>query len=327
MRTQTDVRARRACAAVAALGLTYTAAINLPLTAGAGDPAAQAATGLPAQIVGPALVAYGHRVAVAGRVSDGARGMPVALEYQATADKPWSTIATATSGSGGAFAISAPVTRSGALRVAESQAAAARVAGSAATASDGAASTALPLEVRAGLDVRKRSLDVLSGHNASVAGSVNPATAGRAVLLQVREQGGWVTVARTRTAAQGRYVLRYAPRATGTRAARVRFGGDAANAPAIRGVGRLNSYRLAGASWYGPGGTTACGGSLDAGTMGVASKTLPCGTMVSLRYCGHDVRVPVIDRGPYVAGREFDLTVATKAALGFGDTGQLWTTS
>ena len=34
------------------------------------------------------------------------------------------------------------------------------------------------------------------------------------------------------------------------------------------------------------------------------------------------VRVPVVDRGPYVAGREFDLTEATKQALGFGDTGR-----
>jgi rare lipoprotein A (peptidoglycan hydrolase) len=38
------------------------------------------------------------------------------------------------------------------------------------------------------------------------------------------------------------------------------------------------------------------------------------------------VRVPVIDRGPYVGGREYDLTEATKAALGFGDTGRLWST-
>ena len=37
--------------------------------------------------------------------------------------------------------------------------------------------------------------------------------------------------------------------------------------------------------------------------------------------------IPQIDRGPYVEGREFDLTKATKQALGFGDTGQLWSTS
>ena len=55
-------------------------------------------------------------------------------------------------------------------------------------------------------------------------------------------------------------------------------------------------------------------------------KTLPCGTLVKLRYGGRSVSVPVVDRGPYVAGREFDLTQATKQALGFGDTGEVWST-
>ena len=48
------------------------------------------------------------------------------------------------------------------------------------------------------------------------------------------------------------------------------------------------------------------------GTMGVANKTLPCGTKVKLRYHGRTVTVPVIDRGPYVAGRDYDLTEAAK---------------
>ena len=52
----------------------------------------------------------------------------------------------------------------------------------------------------------------------------------------------------------------------------------------------------------------------------------PSGTLVTLRYNGRSIRVPVIDSGPYVAGREFDLTQATKQALGFGDTGRLWST-
>jgi rare lipoprotein A len=85
-----------------------------------------------------------------------------------------------------------------------------------------------------------------------------------------------------------------------------------------------SAYRLAGASWYGGGGSLACGGTLTSSTRGVANKTLPCGTVVFLRYHGHKVEVPVIDRGPYVAGREFDLTEATKRALGFGDTGEVW---
>ena len=78
------------------------------------------------------------------------------------------------------------------------------------------------------------------------------------------------------------------------------------------------------ASWYGPGGTTACGEALGAGTLGVANRTLPCGTMVTLRYRGRTLRLPVIDRGPYVAGRDYDLTYATKLALGAGDLSVIW---
>ncbi len=84
-----------------------------------------------------------------------------------------------------------------------------------------------------------------------------------------------------------------------------------------RALGRLNVYRAANASWYGPGlygNRTGCGGTLDAGRLGVAHKSLPCGTMVTLKHGRRSVRVPVIDRGPYVAGREYDLTAATAAA-------------
>jgi rare lipoprotein A (peptidoglycan hydrolase) len=62
------------------------------------------------------------------------------------------------------------------------------------------------------------------------------------------------------------------------------------------------------------------------GTMGVANKTLPCGTMVKLRYHGRSVTAPVIDRGPYVAGRDYDLTEAVKSRLGFPGVGTVLAT-
>ena len=43
----------------------------------------------------------------------------------------------------------------------------------------------------------------------------------------------------------------------------------------------------------------------------------PCGALITFRYGGRVVRVPVIDRGPYIAGREWDLTGATAELLGF----------
>jgi rare lipoprotein A len=88
-------------------------------------------------------------------------------------------------------------------------------------------------------------------------------------------------------------------------------------------------YRPSQASWYGPGffgGHLACGGTLGAGTLGVANRSLPCGTRVTFRYGRRSVTVPVIDRGPFSGSREWDLTAATKRRLGFPDVGTIWTT-
>jgi rare lipoprotein A len=71
------------------------------------------------------------------------------------------------------------------------------------------------------------------------------------------------------------------------------------------------------ASWYKLyGHSTACGEKLTRHTLGVANKTLPCGEDVALYYHGRTMVVPVIDRGPYVKGRRYDLTYATAKALG-----------
>ncbi|HVS27998.1 MAG TPA: septal ring lytic transglycosylase RlpA family protein [Solirubrobacteraceae bacterium] len=68
----------------------------------------------------------------------------------------------------------------------------------------------------------------------------------------------------------------------------------------------------------------ACpGGPLGRTQLGVAHKTLPCGTQVTFRYKGRAIRVPVIDRGPYIAGREWDLTGATAIALHFPGLGPI----
>jgi hypothetical protein len=68
-------------------------------------------------------------------------------------------------------------------------------------------------------------------------------------------------------------------------------------------------------SWYGPGfygSGTACGQLYTRTIMGVAHRSLPCGTLVTFRNPanGRQVTVPVIDRGPYVAGRTWDMSKA-----------------
>jgi rare lipoprotein A (peptidoglycan hydrolase) len=52
---------------------------------------------------------------------------------------------------------------------------------------------------------------------------------------------------------------------------------------------------------------------------------MPCGTKLRLRYGNREITARVIDRGPYVGSREFDLTSATKQALGFPDLGTVLT--
>ena len=174
--------------------------------------------------------------------------------------------------------------------------------------------------------VRRPDLNVLADHGSTFTGTLKPGLTGRVVALQALGARGWGTLASTRTGRGGRFRLRFVPRRTGSERVRLRFAGDATDLTARRPLGRLNVYRLAEASWYGGGGSLACGGELTSTTMGVANKTLPCGTLVTLRYGDRTVQVQVIDRGPYVAGREFDLTEATKQALGFGDTGEVWST-
>ena len=76
------------------------------------------------------------------------------------------------------------------------------------------------------------------------------------------------------------------------------------------------------ASWYGPGfygNRTACGQVYTPEIIGVAHQTLRCGTMLVLEYRGRTMTVPVIDRGPYIAGRTLDLSNATRLAMGCPD--------
>ena len=134
------------------------------------------------------------------------------------------------------------------------------------------------------------------------------------------------TLDRDRTDARGAYVLRDRQRRPLSAQARVKVSGRSGG---HRRIGRLNVYRHAHASWYGPGlygGHRCGGGTLHAGDIGVAHKSLPCGTKVTLRHHGRVVRVPVIDRGPYVGGREYDLTEATARRLKFKGHGAIQST-
>jgi rare lipoprotein A (peptidoglycan hydrolase) len=175
--------------------------------------------------------------------------------------------------------------------------------------------------------VGTRKLNVRAGRRAVVAGTVLPRAAGRIAYLQIRKGDRWYTIDRDRTGSRGRYRLhdrRPLPMSARTRVI-VRTGTQRAK----RRIGRMNVYREALASWYGPGfygRRTGCGGTLGYSQLGVAHKTLPCGTKVTLRHNGRRIRVPVIDRGPYAGAREYDLTAATARKLGFRGHGGIQTT-
>ena len=162
---------------------------------------------------------------------------------------------------------------------------------------------------------------VLAGNGVAVRGKVRPSGRHRVKVVFRGPDGG---VRGVTTRADGTFALRWAPERIGSYAVRAYGVHDRRIVASRSSKRKLTSYRLAGASYYGPGlygNGVACGGTLLPGTMGVANKTLPCGTKVKLRYHGRSVTVPVIDRGPYVAGRDFDLTWAVKLKLGFPGVG------
>jgi rare lipoprotein A len=168
--------------------------------------------------------------------------------------------------------------------------------------------------------VSSKRLNIQTGSRATVKGRV---AAPGTVKLQIQRGQRWVTIDRDRPNRAGRYVLRGRVKNPTSARARVKAGKKA------RVVGRLNVYRRALASWYGPGlfgNKLGCGGRLTTGSIGVANKHLPCGTKLTLRHRGRVMRVRVIDRGPYVGGREYDLTAATARRLGFSGHGPIQAT-
>lgn len=188
---------------------------------------------------------------------------------------------------------------------------------------DGRISSPDRVRVKSRLRARIAGKDVNLGDRVAIKGRVKPAIGSRRVVVAI---GG--DKLSTRTRKHGKFKVRWKADRTGTFVARAKARGNRIAAGSRDKAGRTTVYRPAFASYYGPGlygNPVACGGStLTPSTIGVAHKSLPCGTKLTLRYHGRRVKVRVIDRGPFVAGREFDLTYATKQKLGFGSTGTVW---
>jgi rare lipoprotein A len=155
--------------------------------------------------------------------------------------------------------------------------------------------------------------------------------AGRTVAIERRRSNRreWVPVASIRVDRDGRFATKWTPGSAGRHRLRAvpgaasSAGADARTASAVR---RVTVYQAVTSTWYGPGfygNRTACGQRLKTSTLGVAHKTLPCGTQVALRANGRSLVVPVIDRGPYARGVTYDLTRATAEYLGVMHTARI----
>ena len=167
--------------------------------------------------------------------------------------------------------------------------------------------------LRSALRVARRDLAAPSGTVLVVRGVLKPARPGARVRLIARAGRAWRTVGYARTRRSGHFGIRYRLHGTGESAIRVAFAGSRFARPASALAGSIMVLTPAVASWYDDAGSTACGFHAR---YGIASRTLPCGTHVTLSYGGRTVVATVDDRGPYIYGRTFDLNQNTAGYLG-----------
>lgn len=171
--------------------------------------------------------------------------------------------------------------------------------------------------VRARLKMRTTKTHLMQGRRVRIYGSLLPRVTGRRVVIAQRVAGQWRRIARAR-AGDGTFSVYFRPGDSGFRRLRARFTGDNLNRRATR-HDAVRVYRPDLATWYGPGlygNRTACGQRLGYDTLGVAHRSLPCGTKVNILYNGRTITVPVIDRGPYTSA-DWDLTEETAERIGF----------
>jgi rare lipoprotein A len=184
--------------------------------------------------------------------------------------------------------------------------------------------TAAPTAVGGALAVAPSA--VLQHQVAVISGSVPLADAGHTLWLQVRQgHHSWMSVLSAAAGANGGFAISWRADRAGQLTLRVVVGSGLASTSSVTATPQvtLSVYAQVLASWYGPGfygNRTACGERLTRYIVGVADRTLPCGTPVTLRYNGQTLTLPVIDRGPYANSATLDLTDAAAQELGITET-------
>jgi rare lipoprotein A len=346
MRARSTMRAPKAARlAVGATVLAFPATAMAVTTATSG-PARSAPVVLHG--IRSEAVRFGQRTVVRGSAPRAAAGTPILLAYRSSGAARWQTVARGRVHADGRFYLSARLRRSGSLQVRpappaprpervsptdpnpanaflSSQSAGAPGAGAGVpeTAATVAAErvpevTATPvarLTVTPELVLSRTSDLAVLGSPVRIGGRLLPASHGRRVTLEAQVGRRWVAVASTRTGRGGRFSLRYVPTLADGATPRlsVFFAGDRLNGRSRSRAERVALMQYAQVSWYEDAGDTACGFHA---TYGIASRTLPCGTQVTLSYGGRTVVATVDDRGPFVYSRLYDLNQNVAAALG-----------
>jgi rare lipoprotein A len=164
----------------------------------------------------------------------------------------------------------------------------------------------------------------LRGHVTRFHGVLPDVAPGARVQVQrLDAKRGWVVEATTTAAPGGAFVAAWRPRVVGRFTMRAVGVGPGARAASAAPTAPETVYRAAVATWYGPGmygHHTACGQVLSHRIMGVAHRTLPCGTPVEISFGGKTITVPVVDRGPFSNEARYDLTSATAQQIGVTQT-------
>jgi len=263
----------------------------------------------------PVRISTGERAIRSGRIVRirGANGLgasgPIQIAWRPAGSRTWHTRARIEANRDGRFRVKFRVQRSGFARAVDHL---------------GRVSRKARVTVRSVVHLQRPARTVKLGDRLRLAGKVRPRGV-RRVKIRIRGAGRTAVV---KTRANGRFGFRWKPR----RAGDVRITALAVpDRHAKRSHSRRrhsSALRPGGASFYGPGlygNGVACGGVLTPGTIGVANRTLPCGTKVKIQYGRKLVTARVIDRGPYGPGRDWDLTEALRNRLGFGGVGTVWT--
>ncbi|MCP9489320.1 MAG: septal ring lytic transglycosylase RlpA family protein [Solirubrobacteraceae bacterium MAG38_C4-C5] len=318
----------RPARATVALGALATAGTLAAATAPAAAQIPDRGAGIAFQVDDDRL-RYGESIDVRGRAADRDEGTLVSLLYRGDTLDDWIELDVDELDGEGRFRLEGENRRrSGETRVVvgrETARAAVNGDGLAPERTSDAVGITIASQLRA--DEADEATAVRAGGTARVTGRLLPGFEGREVVLEGRDGDGWRTLDRATTREGGRFTVSHLQQRSEAFEVRVRFEEDEINTGWHDTPGRMAFLSRDGASWYGPGfygRRTACGQTLTGDIKGVAHKTLPCGTRVVFKRGDRTVTARVIDRGPYVGGRQWDLAPAIKQALGYSGDGPVW---